>query len=59
LVVDADDTGVDVVEAEEQADDGALAGARRTDQSIRLTRRNKERHLLEDWLTTNDSTVDH
>ena len=45
LAVDADDAALDVIEAEEQPDDGALTSATRPHQRVRLTGRNRKRHV--------------
>jgi len=51
LVINTDHSRLDVVEPKQQSDDGTLAGARRTNQSIRVTRWNKEWDPFQDRLT--------
>lgn len=51
LAINSDNTRLDVVKPEEQADDGALARTRGTNQSISLATWNRKRYVVQDWAT--------
>jgi len=51
LAIDPDGARLDVVEPEEQADDGALPSPRWTNESIGLATGNRKRYVAQDWTT--------